>query len=361
MKLRRVFALAPDCHVPGSRYGQVWRRNFYDGLRDSGLEVISPRGVNFAWARPARSASAGVNAAGRTTSRALAGQIERAVKTGIDAVISYCFSHDVELELIDRVRAAGVPWINFFCDSAYAFHTVEALARRTSLNWFVETAAEENYRLLGVPYLCAPYAVNPRALPDASCRTPDRTLSFVGTANRPRIKAVTLLRLTSIDVHVAGRGWREALARQSSAEPGARGALRRALRFAARTALRGRVSEYLDDDAFLEYLRGSQTLLGLNEGGLGNEPYVSYLKLRDIEFPGFGCCYLTQHNRDIVRSFEVGREVCTFSTLWEARRLARELARDPDGCRRMGKRARERVLAEHTWRARLPQLMECLP
>ena len=199
MKLRRVFALSPDCHVPGSRYGLVWRRHFYDGLRDSGLEVIIPKGLNFAWARPASSASASVKAAGRPTSRALAGQIERAIDTGIDAVISYCFSHDVELELVDRVRAAGIPWINFFCDSAYAFHTVEALARRTSLNWFVETESEEKYRLLGVPYLCASYAMNSSALPDASCRTPDRSLSFVGAANRPRIKAVSLLRLTNID------------------------------------------------------------------------------------------------------------------------------------------------------------------
>ena len=53
--------------------------------------------------------------------------------------------------------------------------------------------------------------------------------------------------------------------------------------------MRGHVREHLHDDAFLEYLRGTQTLLGLNEGGLGKEPYVSYLKFRDIEFPGHGC------------------------------------------------------------------------
>ena len=47
MKLRRIFALSPDCHVPGSRYSLVWRNHFYDGLRDSGLEVILPAGINF--------------------------------------------------------------------------------------------------------------------------------------------------------------------------------------------------------------------------------------------------------------------------------------------------------------------------
>ena len=37
-------------------------------------------------------------------------------------------SHDLELDIVDQVRARGVPWINFFCDSLPAFATVEALA-----------------------------------------------------------------------------------------------------------------------------------------------------------------------------------------------------------------------------------------
>ena len=299
-----------------------------------------------------------------------AAQLERFVldlPLGLDSVVgergvrlsggSYCFSHDLELEIVDKVRSTGLPWINFFCDSLYAFHTVEELARRTSLNWFVETGAVARYKQLGVPYLCAPYALNPRALPDTSCNGAERALAFVGTANRKRARTMTLLRMAGVDVHVSGWGWREALGPRPGAGWGARTALKSALRFAARSALHGRVVDYLDDGAFLAYLRTSQTLLGLSEGGL---PSVRCLKLRDIEFPGLGCCYLTQHNQDVENAFEIGREVRTFRTLWEARQIARELDRDPVGCRRMGRRARERVLGEHTWSARLPQLMKSL-
>jgi len=52
MKLRRVFALVPDCHVPDWRYAGVWRRHFYDGLEQAGVTVIRPRDLDFAWARP---------------------------------------------------------------------------------------------------------------------------------------------------------------------------------------------------------------------------------------------------------------------------------------------------------------------
>ncbi len=54
MKLRRVFALVPDCHVAGWRYAEVWRRHFYDGLAQAGVSVALPRDVDFAWARPPR-------------------------------------------------------------------------------------------------------------------------------------------------------------------------------------------------------------------------------------------------------------------------------------------------------------------
>ena len=195
MKLRRVFALVPDCHVAGWRYGLVWRRHFYEGIQSAGIDMILPQGVNFDWARPVQSACEDGQAEKQATSLELSRQIDRAMEAGLDAVVSCCFSHDLELEILDRVRSAGVPWINFFCDSSYAFHMVEALARRTSLNWFVEAAAETRYRSLGVPCVCAPYALNPRALPDASCSGAERALSFVGTARKNRVRTVTLLRL----------------------------------------------------------------------------------------------------------------------------------------------------------------------
>jgi len=33
-------------------------------------------------------------------------------------VISYCFSSDIDPALIERTVDLGVPWINFYCDSA---------------------------------------------------------------------------------------------------------------------------------------------------------------------------------------------------------------------------------------------------
>jgi hypothetical protein len=271
------------------------------------------------------------------------------------AVLSCCFSHDVELDLVDRVRAAGIPWVNFFCDSLHAFDWVAGLAARTSLNWFVEAEAEERYRSLGVPCLRAPYALNPDALPDASCAAPDHALLFVGASNRTRIRAAALIRLTGVDLQVRGWGWKEALGSDTDSARAPSTPVKRAARFVLRTLLRARVGGHLEYDRMIEELRRSAVVLGLNESGLGPDA-PRYLKLRDLELPGMGCCYLTEHHSDLADVYELGSEVMTFRTPWEAGRLAKDLARRPSECREIGRRARARVLGEHTWSARLPLL-----
>ena len=356
MKLRHVFALVPDCHVTGWRYAEVWRRHFYDGLERAGVTVARPHNVDFGWARPAQgfdlSRSAGARA--RISERLLS-QILTADGGPPQAVLSCCFSHDIELDLVDRVRAAGIPWVNFFCDSLYAFDWVAGLAARTSLNWFVESEAEGRYRALGVPCLRAPYALNPDALPDASCATPDHALLFIGAANRNRIRAAALIRLTGADLQVHGWGWQESLAPKVTAARSPGTLVKRAVRLVVRTLLRARVGGYLEYAPMIEELRRSVVVLGLNQGGAGPDG-PRYLKLRDLELPGMGCCYLTQHHPDLADVYELGREVMTFRTPWEAGRLAKDLARHPSACREIGRRARARVLREHTWSARLPLL-----
>jgi hypothetical protein len=334
----------------------VWRRHFYDGLERAGLTVARPSNVDFGWARPPQAIDLARSAEARArVSEMLLAQILHADGGPPQAVLSCCFSHDIELALVDRVRAAGIPWVNFFCDSLYAFDRVADLAARTSLNWFVESAAEDRYRALGVPYLRAPYALNPDQLPDASCAAPERALLFVGSANLARIRATALIRLSGADLHVRGWGWNEAVGPKPRPAGAPSSLLRRAARAAVRRLLKARVGGYLDDDTMLAELRRSAVVLGLNEGGAGPEA-GSYLKLRDLEFPGMGCCYLTQHHSDLADIFCLGREVLTFRTPWEAGRLAKDLARHPSECREIGRRARARVLGEHTWSARIPLL-----
>lgn len=354
MSFERVFALVPDCHAPQWRLSETWRRHFYDGLEAAGVATVTPIGVSFGWARPLRRDRTPVAEQRTVTTNAIRRQIDRCIDQGLDAVVSCCFAQDIDLSLVDHVRSRGVPWINFFCDSLHAFEWVRPLAKRTDLNWFVESDARTRYAALGVPSLCAPYAVNPDSLPDASCRSPEFLLSFVGAAHRDRVATVALLRLMGVDIHVGGPGWDRAL---RSVRRWGMGSVGRGL---VRRLLGGRVLGHLSQDELVAHLRVTQVQLGLSQSGGRLGLGRPYLKLRDIEFPGMGCCYLAQHGADIGNAFDVGGELCTFRSLHEARSLVRELAHDPVRCRELGRRARRRVLDFHTWSARLPQIYEAL-
>jgi spore maturation protein CgeB len=110
----------------------------------------------------------------------------------------------------------------------------------------------------------------------------------------------------------------------------------------------------------VEFLSGCRVVLGLNEGRDLEGLYRSYLKLRDVEFPAYGCCYLTQHNEDLEAAFDVGREVLSFRDAGEAAALVRWAVRHVTEAQAIGRAARRRVLAEHTWATRLPELRRAL-
>ena len=116
----------------------------------------------------------------------------------------------------------------------------------------------------------------------------------------------------------------------------------------------------LSEGELTRFVSGCRIVLGLNEGGARRRSERSYLKLRDIEFPGYGACYLTQHNADIARAFEIGHEVLTFRSLPEAAVMVRDYAAHPGLAEAVGRAGRRRVLGEHTWAARLGEIARAL-
>jgi hypothetical protein len=362
-RLRHVFCVVTDCHATSGHYRSLWQRHFYDGLRPVVERLIVPENIDYSWARRAVSEPVADTADEHSrTSEQVAAQILRAhASHGLDAVISYCFARDLHPDVVRRVQAAGVPWINFFCDSTHRFEEVEALARVASLNWFVEHAAIPRYRALGVPFACLPYAFNPLELPDCACREPMRPAAFIGMPTGPRVKQLGQLIAAGSQLEIRGPGWDDGPAdgatRQAMLFHGLGDHLRRQTQW---PVVHARARGPLSDAELPGYLRGCQAVVGLNQGLDRHGQQLSYLKLRDLEFPGYGCCYLTEHNDDVAAALDVGREVLTYHSLEEAAEWLRELPREPRHAAEIGQAGRRRVLAEHTWAARIHQLGEAL-
>lgn len=347
-RLRHVFCVVADCHAPSGHYRSLWQRHFYGGLRGLVARLFLPEGIDFSWARKIIPGSTrGLETQRDRTSEQLAAQISHAHAThGLDAVISYCFGHNLNPDLVRGVIAQGVPWVNFFCDSSHRFEEVAALARAVSLNWFVEHAAIPSYRALGVPFVCLPYAFNPALLPDCECRAAARPAAFISMPTGPRVQQLGHLHEAGCEFEIRGPGWEdEDFGAQAMRFHGLGDHLRQHPHW---PTVRGLAHGPLSDEEMPAYLRGCQTVLGLNQGRDHHGRVTSYLKLRDLEFPGHGCCYLTEHNDDVAAALEVGREVLTYRTLDEAAEWLKRLTREPARAVAIGRAGRRRVLGEHT-------------
>ena len=370
--LKAVFSIVPDCHAQSGHYRQLWRNHFYDGLRGVVEKLLIPENVDFDWARKWQALDLNTTPAEQgPTSQQLWEQIQRAHRQrGLDAVISYCYSHDVAGSLVKDVIGLGVPWINFFCDSTHAFGRVESLARTVSLNWFPEQRAIGFYQALGVPYFCQPYAVNPACMPDLGCRRITHPLVFIGVPTANRITQLGWLKLFGCPAVIRGHGWigpndhpfssSEPMARRLLKLLAQRNWLEKGLRRLFWPSVRSLARGPLAEQEFADFLRESQMVLGLNQGRDERGRLESYLKFRDIEFPGYGCCYITEHNGDVVRAFESGKEVLTYRNLRAAAALIRRLRSEPNEAREIGQAGRKRVLECHTWSVRLRQLADQL-
>jgi spore maturation protein CgeB len=79
---------------------------------------------------------------------------------------------------------------------------------------------------------------------------------------------------------------------------------------------------------------------------------------RPFELAASGAAIVSNPHDGIERWFDVGSEVRVVSSADEALTAYRELLSDPDAAEAMGRRARERVLDEHTYAHRARQILE---
>jgi len=357
---RSVFAIVPACHADIGHYRNLWQRHFYDGLQNA-VPLFGTPDIHFDWAFQEHATSERALAAGK-----LREQIRQHHQVhGIDAIFSYARSVEIDPLLVREVTAWGIPWINFFCDSIGDFASVQDLASETTLNWFPELNAVADYQALGRTVLCRPYAYNPMALPALPSSAKPYSLGFVGMPTNNRVALLAALALCGCPCEIRGPGWIAPMRQnEKNAEKRAKKSFiqhsRGLMRKAALTILSKRIGPSLDDRAFLQFLAECQVVLGLNNARNAEGKVESYLKFRDLEMPGHGCCYLTQDNADIRASLIPDREVLVFSNLLEARDKARFYARRPELTQKIAEAARRRVLTEHTWPQRLKEIQHAL-
>ncbi|SDS63931.1 glycosyltransferase [Opitutus sp. GAS368] len=360
-----------------------WEYYFRNGLLEAGHEIVEAPGVDWAEGLTTMAPVARQRWLADTWGRTVDFIRAEHARRPIGMFLGYLFPNQVEPSAVDAIRVLGIPCVNFFCDNVREFTRVPASFRPFDLHWVPEAGARAMYADAGLPLIYAPMAL---WIPPAYRTPPEREESdiiFLGSHDLLREDLLGDAVERGLPLRLHGAGWRDG--GTTSAPP--RGSPWRTLQnqfaFLRDHGLRGlamratyqhhrpRNPAWIDrcwQPALLgdDYFRGtreSAVVIGINRYPSFRHSFSHpgrYSRLRDIEAPMLGACYLVEKAPGLEDLYEPGREIETYDNAAELVEKAGRLARDPGlraGLRRLGQR---RALSDHTLARTLTRIGERL-
>jgi hypothetical protein len=354
--------------VPGYAF---WEFYFKQGLTEAGHAVIETPGVDWAEGLTHLEPAARARWLGDSWTRTVDFIRAEHARQPVDFFLGYLFPNQVEPAAVTTIRALGVPCINFFCDNVREFTRVPDSYRCFDLHWVPEADARSLYATAKLPFVYAPMPmwVPPalRTLPD----TENDSVTFIGSHDALREDLLGEAVGRGLPLRIHGDGWRPG-GPVAAPPPRTLGrTIRNQFAFLQRYGLRGfamratyqlhraRPGDWIDrcwqpavhGDAYFRATRESQVVIGVNRYPSFRHPFFQpgrYSRLRDIEAPMLGACYLVEWAPGLEDLYDLEKEIATYR---DAAGLAEETARlrtDParrQSLRRLGQR---RALADHT-------------
>jgi hypothetical protein len=363
-----------------------WRVYFTKGCEESGIEFVEIPGVD--WAEgltypPSEELAAWL---ARTWERVLGFvRREQAVRP-FDFFLGYLYPSQVEPAAIREIQRLDIPCVNFFCDNVREFRKVPAAYNVFDLHWVPEWQALEMYRKAGLKYV---HAAMPCWVPHEMRTPPSRESeppTFIGSADVLRRDLLGRAQAAGGDFVVRGPGWDShedplhivsvparsflQLVRNQVIHAYRHGPTALFLKMANR--LRPlRFPEVPADNIYppvfgTEYLRvtrEAEITIGVNRVPTPRHSLrlpVSYSRLRDIEAPMLGACYLTEWAEDLEHLYDLGTEIETYRTAEELVEKTRQLKADPKRRFMIRQSGQRRALAQHTIGQSINQITEML-
>ena len=290
----------------------------------------------------------------------------------MDFVLAYLFPQQVEPAAISEIRALGIPCVNFFCDNVREFTRVPASFHPFDLHWVPEYEARALYARASLPFVYAPMPV---WIPPAQRTLPEAELpqtTFIGSHDVLREDLLSRAVVAhGLDLRIHGPGWSADSTTPSPAGSSFPQKLKNQFAFVRRHGLRGlgmkatyahhhplprdwlarSLAPAVFGDDYFRLTRDSAVVIGINRYPGFRHPFNrphTYSRLRDIEAPMLGACYLAEMAPGLTDLFDPGTEIETYNDAAELAAKAAALRADTARRRTLRANARRRALHEHT-------------
>lgn len=290
-----------------------------------------------------------------------------------DLFLSYLYPEQVDTDAIAEIQKLGVHCVNFFCDNVRLFKTAPSVYEKFNLNWVPEYKAIKLYQTAGFPYIHLPMPmwVEPRY------RQPETNeldnISFIGSKDIQRLlffEKLTEL-APKLRLNIYGSGWVNAEGEIGLKKQSAIKKVGNQIRFIGQHGPKAYINKLkfgnfnppissdlqqfikgkLNFEDYARITRESKITIGINRYPSFNFPLLqpdTYSRLRDIEAPMLGACYLTEWTEGIDQLYDLGTEIETFRDHEQLIEKIKELEIDKAKRKHIRINGQQRALAKNT-------------
>jgi len=370
--------------LPSYRF---WERYFKEGCSEAGIEFVDVPGVD--WAEGLVRQAGGELAGWRSRTWDLVLKFARQEQVAgrpIDCFLGYLFPRQVDVSAINELQRIGIPCVNFFCDNAREFHRLPDEFQPFALHWVADFEGVTLYRNAGLAHVHAPMPcwVPPkfRSLPPVETEPP----TFIGAADILRRDLLGRALQAGADIVLYGAGWvteHDLVARPPERARSFRQILSNQMALTRTHGFRGlyhkiesrwrplrppeidpeRTRPMLSDDEYFRVSREATVTIGVNRmptTRTSNWKPLLFSRLRDLEAPMLGACYLTEWTDGLAQLYDLDADIETYKTADELVEKLQALSRDPAKRLELRRRAQTRALNELTASKSIQKVLKVL-
>jgi hypothetical protein len=293
----------------------------------------------------------------------------------VDVFLSYLYPEQIDLSAVHEIRKMGIPCVNFFCDHVRDFRQLPDEFSAFSLNWVPEHDAVKLYQKTKYPYIHLPMPmwVEPRlrVFKDEI----NEQVTFIGSKDIQRQFFFEKLCELNADLplYICGTGWQQEKQNDKTFAPHnnfgvklknqyrffkqfgiksySRKISQRRMNTILSEALTNRIHNKPNFEQYNQLTASSMITLGVNRFPSFNFPLHqpgTYSRLRDIEAPMLGACYITEWTAGIDELYDTENEIVTYIDEEDLLNKIGRLRIDKEKRKRLKINGQKRALQDHS-------------
>ncbi|MEE1883921.1 glycosyltransferase [Pedobacter flavus] len=358
-----------------------WEFYIKNGLEEAGINWVEEKEIDWAQGLVPQNKSE-LNAWKEKTWEKT---LESIKKEKPSIFLSYLYPQQIDKTALKEIKKLGIYCVNFFCDNIRLFDKAPEEFSEFDLNWVPEYGAmnlykQANFKAINLPM---PMWVNPVFRMPSTIET-DR-ITFIGSKDIQRqLFFEKLIKLNpNLPLDIYGASWDNIEPTKSALPTSLLKKYSNQLLFLKNQGLNafinklkfGSFNPQLSDE-ILKYLKGkplfseyidltrnSKITIGINRYPSFKFPLYApnkYSRLRDIEAPMLGACYLTEWVEGMNNLYEVGNEIETFNSQEEFLEKVEMLEKDALLRKKLRLNGQKRALSDHSIMSSLKKIVDYL-